>query len=40
MALDVDTGEDLRELINLLQVDPELAPATSAALAQLGLGPT
>jgi 2-phospho-L-lactate/phosphoenolpyruvate guanylyltransferase len=40
MALDVDTGEDLRELIDLLQVDPELAPATSAALAQLGLGPT
>lgn len=37
MALDVDTGEDLRKLLAALQVDPKRAPATDAALAQLGM---
>ena len=36
MALDLDTGDDLRMLIAALQADPGRAPATAAALTQLG----
>jgi 2-phospho-L-lactate guanylyltransferase len=36
MALDLDTGEDLRKLVLALAADPERAPATAAALQQLG----
>jgi uncharacterized protein len=34
---DVDTGSDLALLVELLQTEPRLAPATCAALKQLGL---
>jgi 2-phospho-L-lactate/phosphoenolpyruvate guanylyltransferase len=36
MALDLDTGDDLRKLVLALVADPERAPATAAALQQLG----
>jgi 2-phospho-L-lactate guanylyltransferase len=36
MALDLDTGEDLRQLVLALAADPERAPATSAVLRDLG----
>lgn len=36
MALDLDTGEDLRQLVLALAADPARAPATSAALKRLG----
>ena len=36
LALDLDTGEDLRELSAVLAADPAIAPATAAALALLG----
>jgi 2-phospho-L-lactate guanylyltransferase len=36
MALDLDTGEDLRQLVLSLAADPARAPATSAELKRLG----
>ena len=33
LALDLDTAEDLRELIRVLEAEPELAPRTAGALA-------
>jgi len=38
MALDLDTGEDLRQLVLALGVDPARAPATTAAMKRLGVG--
>lgn len=35
LALDLDTGEDLRELAAVLSASPGIAPATAAALALL-----
>lgn len=35
LALDLDTGDDLRELSAILVADPEIAPATAGALALL-----
>ena len=35
LALDLDTGDDLRELSAVLAADPAMAPATAAALALL-----
>jgi len=35
LALDLDTGDDLRELAHALAADPARAPATAAALALL-----
>ncbi|MCB0874967.1 MAG: 2-phospho-L-lactate guanylyltransferase [Solirubrobacterales bacterium] len=40
MALDLDTGDDLRELLASLDFDPARAPATAAALEELGIDAT
>lgn len=36
LALDVDTPDDLEALVDLLEADPERAPATAGALVELG----
>lgn len=38
LALDLDTGDDLRELARRLRAEPERAPATAAALSRLDDG--
>jgi hypothetical protein len=35
LELDVDTGEDLTELISVLEREPERAPHTQAVLRQI-----
>ena len=39
LGLDLDTADDLNALAAVLRVAPERAPATAAALAELGIEP-